>query len=124
MRTSGPITQQDVEKIVAASTKVLSDKIKELEAQLAQVTEERDTWNEYAFEATKSEHRYRETIRCLVVAFRVVWRVLVGVGVLHGVSPKRLIAEVKFGIRLVENTLSEQFLIDIDRQLRAERAKE
>jgi len=73
MRTSGHITQQDVEKIVAASTKVLSDKVKELEAKLAQVTEERDTWNEYAFEATLSEHRNRETIRRLVVSARAMW---------------------------------------------------
>ena len=68
--------------------------------------------------------RSRETIHCLVVAFRVVWCALMGVGVLHGVSPKRLIAEVKVGIRLVENTLSEQFLIDIDKQLRAEQTKQ
>ena len=41
----------------------------------------------------------RETIRRLVVAFRVTWLVLVGVGFFGGASPKRLVSEIRFGIR-------------------------
>ena len=78
MRASAGLTQQDVEKVVAASTRVLSDRIKELEAELEKVQNDRDTWNQYAYEATLSEERNRETIRRLVV----VCRAMDGVGLM------------------------------------------